>query len=151
MQTDLQVWTLILHASWMVKFVMLTLLAASVASWMIIFRKRSMLHGAVRLSPVYGAEVEHFDAGGIASYPGVEKVVPVPGGVVVVADTWWRAKQAADALETAHAAGIIHHEMGKLQTGAGLLARILERSQRLRPERVLTAVPEEPTVVRHVP
>ncbi len=58
-----------------------------------------MLHGAVRLSPVYGAEVERFDAGSIASYPGVETVVPVPGGVVVVADTWWRAKQAADALD----------------------------------------------------
>ncbi len=41
---DLHVWQLILHASWVVKFVMLTLLAASVASWMIIFRKRAMLN-----------------------------------------------------------------------------------------------------------
>ena len=38
MENDLQVWQLILHASWMVKFVMLVLLLASVASWMIIFR-----------------------------------------------------------------------------------------------------------------
>ena len=46
MQSDLQVWQLILSASWMVKFVMLILLVASVASWMIIFRKRQMLNGA---------------------------------------------------------------------------------------------------------
>lgn len=46
MQNDLQVWQLIWDASWMVKMVMLILLAASVASWMIIFRKRQMLRAA---------------------------------------------------------------------------------------------------------
>ena len=46
MPNDLQVWQLILDASWMVKFVMLILLAASVASWMIIFRKRQLLADA---------------------------------------------------------------------------------------------------------
>jgi biopolymer transport protein TolQ len=48
MQSDLQVWQLILSASWMVKFVMLILLVASVASWMIIFRKRQVLRQASR-------------------------------------------------------------------------------------------------------
>jgi biopolymer transport protein TolQ len=48
MQSDLQVWQLILDASWMVKFVMLILLFASVASWMIIFRKRQMLRSATK-------------------------------------------------------------------------------------------------------
>jgi biopolymer transport protein TolQ len=48
MQTDLQIWQLILSASWMVKFVMLILLVASVASWMIIFRKRQVLREATR-------------------------------------------------------------------------------------------------------
>ena len=43
MQNDLQVWQLIWEASWMVKMVMLILLAASVSSWMIIFRKRLLL------------------------------------------------------------------------------------------------------------
>ena len=46
MSNDLQVWQLILDASWMVKFVMLILLAASVASWMIIFRMRTLLKSA---------------------------------------------------------------------------------------------------------
>jgi len=48
METDLQVWQLVLNASWMVKFVMLVLLAASVMSWMIIFRKRQVLNEATR-------------------------------------------------------------------------------------------------------
>jgi biopolymer transport protein TolQ len=46
MQTDLQVWQLILQASWMVKGVMLILLMASLTSWMIIFRKRMALAAA---------------------------------------------------------------------------------------------------------
>lgn len=43
MQSDLEIWQLLLQASWMVKGVMLILLAASVSSWMIIFRKRTIL------------------------------------------------------------------------------------------------------------
>ncbi len=58
-----------------------------------------MLHGAVRMSPVFGADVARFDPESIADYPGITRVVSVPNGVVVVADTWWRAKRAADALD----------------------------------------------------
>jgi len=50
---DLQVWQLILSASWMVKFVMLVLLVASVASWMIIFRKLQMLKTAEKRANVF--------------------------------------------------------------------------------------------------
>ena len=46
MSNDLQVWELILNASWVVKAVMLILLLASVMSWMIIFRKRQALGAA---------------------------------------------------------------------------------------------------------
>jgi len=46
MQNDFQIWQLIWDASWMVKMVMLILLAASVSSWMIIFRKRQLLAAA---------------------------------------------------------------------------------------------------------
>ncbi len=58
----------------------------------------NMLHGAVRMSPVYGAEVKKIDRDSVADMPGVMDIVTVPHGVVVVADTWWRAKKAADAL-----------------------------------------------------
>jgi biopolymer transport protein TolQ len=46
MSNDLQIWQLVMDASWLVKGVMLLLLAASVASWMIIFRKRQVLSAA---------------------------------------------------------------------------------------------------------
>jgi biopolymer transport protein TolQ len=48
MENDLQVWELIMQASWMVKLVMLLLLVASVASWVIIFRKRQVISAAVK-------------------------------------------------------------------------------------------------------
>ncbi|MEL7027873.1 MAG: molybdopterin cofactor-binding domain-containing protein [Pseudomonadota bacterium] len=58
-------------------------------------RLPDMLHGAVRLSPVYGAEVERIDP---ASAPGAVAVAEVPGGAVVIADAWWKAKKLADGL-----------------------------------------------------
>jgi biopolymer transport protein TolQ len=48
MGNDLEIWQLVMQASWMVKLVMLLLLVASVASWVIIFRKRQILSGAER-------------------------------------------------------------------------------------------------------
>ena len=59
-------------------------------------RLPDMLYGAVRLSPVFKAEVERFDA---ASAPGAIAVAEVPGGAVVVAESWWKAKQLADGLD----------------------------------------------------
>ena len=46
MQNELQILDLIMQASWLVKGVMLLLLLASVASWIIIFRKRQVLNRA---------------------------------------------------------------------------------------------------------
>ena len=37
MQNEMQIWQLVMEASWLVKVVMLLLLLASVASWVIIF------------------------------------------------------------------------------------------------------------------
>ena len=54
MNNDLNMLELIVHASIPVKIVMLLLLAASIASWFVIFRKRSMLNRAV-------AEAEGFE------------------------------------------------------------------------------------------
>jgi biopolymer transport protein TolQ len=48
MSNDLQIWQLVMDASWLVKGVMLLLLVASVASWVIIFRKRQVLAEAER-------------------------------------------------------------------------------------------------------
>ncbi|MGE4241197.1 molybdopterin cofactor-binding domain-containing protein [Ramlibacter sp.] len=58
-----------------------------------------MLYAAMRAAPVYGAEVESVRAAAIKRRPGIVDVVTVPGAVVVVADSWWKAKKAVDALD----------------------------------------------------
>lgn len=58
-----------------------------------------MLHAAVRDCPVFGGKLVSFDEAKVAGMPGVRKVVRVNDSTVaVVADTWWRAKKALDAL-----------------------------------------------------
>jgi isoquinoline 1-oxidoreductase subunit beta len=58
-----------------------------------------MLNAAIQACPVFGGKLKSFDAAAIAKMPGVKKVVPVAdNAVAVVADTWWRAKKALDAL-----------------------------------------------------
>jgi isoquinoline 1-oxidoreductase subunit beta len=48
---------------------------------------------------VFGGKVKSFDAAKVSGMPGVKKVVQVGNtGVAVVADTWWQAKTALDAL-----------------------------------------------------
>src|SRR5262249_5129193 len=59
----------------------------------------SLLNAAVRACPVFGGKVKGFDAAKVAAMPGVKKVVPVGDtAVAVVADTWWHAKSALEAL-----------------------------------------------------
>ena len=62
-------------------------------------RLPGMLNAAIRDCPVFGGKVKGFDAAAIEKRPGVKKVVRVgESAVAVVADTWWRAKTALDAL-----------------------------------------------------
>jgi len=68
-----------------------------------------MLNAAIRDCPVVGGKVKSYNAAAVLKMPGVKQVVPVgDSAVAVVANTWWRAKQAVDALpimwdEGAHA------------------------------------------------
>jgi isoquinoline 1-oxidoreductase beta subunit len=58
-----------------------------------------MLNAAIKDSPVIGGKVKSFDAAKVQSMPGVKKVVQVgDSAVAVIADTWWQAKTALDAL-----------------------------------------------------
>ncbi|NBW79007.1 MAG: xanthine dehydrogenase family protein molybdopterin-binding subunit [Betaproteobacteria bacterium] len=58
-----------------------------------------MLNAAIKDCPVFGGKIKSFNAAAIANRPGVKKVVQVGDtGVAVIADTWWRAKTALDAL-----------------------------------------------------
>jgi isoquinoline 1-oxidoreductase beta subunit len=71
-------------------------------------RPEGLLYAALRMAPVLGAGVAGFDAAKVAAMPGVVKVVDVSSalapfsgagaGVAVVANGWWQAKQAAQAL-----------------------------------------------------
>lgn len=58
-----------------------------------------MLHAAIKDAPVFGSKVVSFDESRIKDRRGVRGVVKVGDtAVAVVADTWWRAKTALDAL-----------------------------------------------------
>src|SRR5947209_15943886 len=58
-----------------------------------------MLCAAIKDCPVFGGKVTSYEEAKIAGRPGVRKVVKVKDtAVAVVADTWWRAKTALDAL-----------------------------------------------------
>jgi isoquinoline 1-oxidoreductase beta subunit len=58
-----------------------------------------LLNAAIKDCPVFGGKVKSFDAAKVEGMKGVKKVVQVgDSGVAVVADTWWHAKTALDAL-----------------------------------------------------
>ncbi|MCK1707886.1 MULTISPECIES: molybdopterin cofactor-binding domain-containing protein [unclassified Bradyrhizobium] len=58
-----------------------------------------MLNAAIKDCPVFGGNLKSFDEAKIAGMKGVKKVVKVGDtAVAVVADTWWHAKTALDAL-----------------------------------------------------
>jgi isoquinoline 1-oxidoreductase beta subunit len=58
-----------------------------------------MLNAAIKDAPVYGSKIKSVDDSKAATMPGVRKIVRVKDtAVAVVADTWWQAKSALDAL-----------------------------------------------------
>ena len=58
-----------------------------------------LLNAAIKACPVFGGKVAGFDAAKVSGMPGVKKVLRVgDNAVAVVADTWWHAKKALDAL-----------------------------------------------------
>lgn len=58
-------------------------------------RLPDMVYAAVTLCPVPGGTVKSYDASKVAGRRGILAVVPVPNGLAVVADRFWRARQAA--------------------------------------------------------
>ena len=61
-----------------------------------------MLNAGIKDCPVFGGKVKNFDAEKVMGMKGVKKVVRVgESGVAVIADTWWQAKTALDALPVA--------------------------------------------------
>src|SRR3989449_8579621 len=58
-----------------------------------------MLNASIKDCPVFGGKVKSYEAAKVTGMPGVRHVVKVgDSAVAVVADTWWQAKTALDAL-----------------------------------------------------
>jgi len=62
------------------------------------FRIPGMVYAAVRTSPVFGGKVAKLDKASIAKIDGFIDVVQIPNGVAVVANTYWQARKALEAL-----------------------------------------------------
>ncbi len=91
-----------------------------------------MLTAVVARPPIFGAKVVSFNADKALALPGVRKVVQVPSGVAVVADGFWPASWAREALEIVwdegHAASLstegMREQYADLAKGGGAVARI---------------------------
>jgi isoquinoline 1-oxidoreductase subunit beta len=80
-----------------------------------------MLNAAIKDCPVFGGKVKSFEAAKVASMPGVRHVVKVgDSAVAVVADTWWQAKTALDALP------IVWDEGPNAQVSSATIAEMLK-------------------------
>jgi isoquinoline 1-oxidoreductase beta subunit len=69
-----------------------------------------MLYGAIRIAPAFGGTLLSVDEAPIAQHRGVKQVVRLADAVVVVADRYWRARDALSALRPIFDAGI-HSEL----------------------------------------
>jgi len=61
-------------------------------------RLPGMLYAAILQCPVFGGRLKSVDESSVSAMKGVRGVVRMPDAVAVVADSWWRAKRAAEAL-----------------------------------------------------
>jgi isoquinoline 1-oxidoreductase beta subunit len=57
-----------------------------------------MLYAAIVQCPVFKGTLRSVDEAELAGMKGIRRVVKLPDAVAVVADNWWRAKKAAEAL-----------------------------------------------------
>jgi isoquinoline 1-oxidoreductase subunit beta len=57
-----------------------------------------MLTALIARPPIFGATMKSLDDSRARSMPGVRKIVAVPSGVAVIADSFWQAKMARDTL-----------------------------------------------------
>ncbi|MDP6404578.1 MAG: molybdopterin-dependent oxidoreductase [Alphaproteobacteria bacterium] len=84
-------------------------------------RPPGLAYAAIKASPVFGGSLVSFDDGAVRSLPGVIAVVALPDAVAVVADSWWRAKQAVERLPAKF------HDGGNGDLDTAAVFRTLER------------------------
>jgi isoquinoline 1-oxidoreductase beta subunit len=80
-----------------------------------------MLNAAIKACPVFGGKLKSYDEARIAGMKGVKKVVKVDDtAVAVIADTWWHAKTALEALP------IVWDEGEHAKVSSASIAKFLE-------------------------
>src|SRR6266550_1488938 len=85
------------------------------------FKVPGMLCAAIKDCPVFGGKLVSFDEAKIAGRPGVRRAVKVnETTVAVVADTWWHAKTALDAMP------IVWEEGDNAKVSSASIAKWLE-------------------------
>jgi isoquinoline 1-oxidoreductase subunit beta len=81
-----------------------------------------MLNAAINACPVFGGKLKSFDVAKVTDMKGVKKVVKVgDSAVAVVADSWWHAKTALEALP------IVWDEGDNAQVSSASIAKWLEQ------------------------
>ena len=94
-------------------------------------RLPDMLYAALAQPPTLGGQVKNFDDSAAKVMPGYKATVKTSSGIVIVADSWWHARKARDALKIEWDAGpnaklndaAILQGLQKAATGAGKVAR----------------------------
>jgi isoquinoline 1-oxidoreductase subunit beta len=80
-----------------------------------------MLNAAIKDCPVFGGKLKSYDEAKVMGMKGVKKVVRVnDSAVAVVADTWWHAKTALEALP------VVWDEGANAKVSSATIAKFLE-------------------------
>jgi len=85
-------------------------------------RLQGMLYAAIAQCPVQGGRVQSLDSRAAEAMPGVRRVLETPGGVVVVAEHFWQALKARDALK------IVWDEGANASLDNGAIRALLDRA-----------------------
>ena len=64
-----------------------------------------MKYAAVKAAPVFGDRIKSVDPASVQNMPGVRKVINLDDAIVIVADSYWQAKKAADKIAVEYESG----------------------------------------------
>ena len=108
-------------------------------------RLPDMLYAAIVQCPVFGGALKAVDDSSIAAMRGVRGVVRMADAVAVVADSWWRAKSAADALR------VEWDDRGNVAVSSATIARLVSAGLDASDARVGRADGDAVAALAHAP
>ena len=82
-------------------------------------RLPNMLYAAILQCPVFKGSLRSVDESKLAGLKGVRRIVRLPNAVAVVAESWWQAKQAVEALP------VTWHDGGNGRVSSGTIEQAL--------------------------